>query len=96
MLTAKQRKHLKSLAHHLEPVVRVGQHGLTPAVAAETGRALDAHELIKVRIDADGDQRTLLAEELAAQTSSEVAGSIGKITMLYRARAEKPEIKLPK
>ncbi len=96
MLTPKQRKHLKSLAHHLEPVVRVGQKGLGPSVAAETGRALDAHELIKVRIDADADERKAIAEQLAADTSSEVVGMIGKIAMIYRARAEKPEIKLPK
>jgi RNA-binding protein len=95
LLTSKQRKHLRSLAHHLEPVVRIGQHGLTPAVVAETGRALDAHELIKVRIDAEASEREKIAEELAVQTNSDCAGMVGKIAMLYRARAEKPEIRLP-
>ena len=47
MLTTTQRKYLRALAHHLDPVVRIGQHGLTTGVAAETVRALASHDLIK-------------------------------------------------
>jgi RNA-binding protein len=95
-LTARQRKFLKGLAHPLEPVVRVGKGRLTPAVIAETKRSLDAHELIKVRIeDDDGDQRRAIAEELARACEAEVAATIGKVAMIYRARDEEPDIKLP-
>jgi len=91
-LTAKQRKLLRGLAHPLEPVVRVGKGGLTPAVVAEARRSLQAHELIKVRIEAESANRKELAEQLANQTGAEVAGTIGKVAILYRAREEDPKI----
>jgi len=96
-LTAKQRQYLKGLAHPLEPVVRVGKGGVSDAVVTETKKSLEAHELIKVRIEVDdGDARRELAAKLAAATDADVAGNVGKIAMLYRAREEKPKIKLPK
>lgn len=96
MLTAKQRQYLKGLAHPLAPVVRIGKGGLTDAVIAETRQALDAHELIKVRIDLDeGAARRELAHRLAGATDAQVAGTIGKVAMLYRERDEKPAIRLP-
>jgi len=95
-LTAKQRQYLKGLAHPLSPVVRVGKGRLTPAIVAETGRSLEAHELIKVRIESDdAAERRDIATRLAAETSSELAATIGKLAILYRAREEKPKIKVP-
>ena len=95
-LTPKQRQFLKGLAHSLEPVVRVGRGGASDAVVAETRRSLFSHELIKVRIEADdSDARKALAEQLAKATDSSVAATIGKTAILYRARDEDPEIKLP-
>jgi len=97
VLTAKQRRFLKALAHELSPVVRIGRSGLTPAVVNETRKSLAAHELIKVRIEiADSASRRELAEELATATEAELAGTIGKLAILYRRRDEKPSIKLPK
>lgn len=96
MLTSSQRKHLRGLAHHLEPVVRVGQKGVTESVVAETGRALEAHELIKVRLDAEGKEKKELAEALAEEAGAELAGVVGKIAILYKAREEKPKIRLPR
>ena len=96
VLTAKQRQFLKGLAHSLSPVVRVGRGRITPALVAETTRSLDAHELIKVRIDVDeGTARRELAAELARQTDSELAAMIGRLAILYRPRAEKPKIRIP-
>jgi RNA-binding protein len=95
-LTSKHRRYLKGLAHALEPVVRVGQRGVTPAVVEETKKSLEAHELIKIRVEGDdsGSRRTL-AEALASATDAEIAGTIGKLAILYRPRPEKPRIKLP-
>ena len=93
-LTSKQRQYLRGLAHPLAPVVRIGKGGVSEGVVAETKKSLDAHELIKVRID--GDNRDELAEQLANATEAEVAGVIGKTAILYRARDEEPEIRLPK
>ena len=95
-LTAKQRQYLKGLAHPLSPVVRVGKGRLTPAIVAETGRSIESHELIKVRIESDdAAERRDIATRLAAETSSELAATIGKLAILYRAREEKPKIKVP-
>jgi RNA-binding protein len=96
-LTSKQRQFLKGLAHPLAPIVRVGRGRVTDSLIEETKKSLLAHELIKVRIETDdsGERRTL-AEKLAAAVDAEIAGSVGKIVMLYREREEKPAIKLPK
>jgi RNA-binding protein len=96
-LTTKQRKHLRALAHELDPVVRIGKGRISDPVAAETVRSLESHELIKVRIEADdGDVRRSLAAELADLTGSELVGTIGKIAILYREREEDPSIRLPR
>jgi RNA-binding protein len=96
VLTPKQRKFLKGLAHPLSPFVHIGRNGVTPAVVAETKRSLEAHELIKVRIDhEDGAGRRALAEQLAKACDAELAGTVGKVGILYRQRDEKPAIKLP-
>src|SRR5436305_6567902 len=95
-LTGKQRQFLRGLAHALEPVVRIGRAGASPAVIEETKRSLNAHELIKVRIDHDdSSERKALAAELAKACDAEVAGTIGKLAILYRPRDEDPEIELP-
>lgn len=94
-LTSKQRQFLRGLAHPLDPVVRVGRAGVSDAVIAETVKSLAAHELIKVRIDAEGGERRKLAEALATATESEIAGVVGKTAILFRQRAGKPSIKLP-
>ena len=95
-LTSKQKQFLKGLAHPLAPVVRVGRGKLTDSVIAETKKSLLAHELIKVRIETDDSaERRTIAEKLASAADAEIAGSVGKIVMLYRARDEKPSIKLP-
>jgi RNA-binding protein len=96
VLTSKQRQFLRGLAHPLAPVVRVGKAGVTESVIAETKKSLHSHELIKVRIEVDeGAERKALAETLATATDAQVAGTVGKVAILYRERDEEPEIKLP-
>lgn len=93
VLTSKQRQYLRGLAHPLAPVVRVGKAGVTESVIAETKKSLHSHELIKVRIEAD--DRKAAAEVLATATDAQIAGLVGKVAILYRAREEEPEIELP-
>jgi RNA-binding protein len=93
VLTSKQRQFLRGLAHPLAPVVRVGKAGVTESVIAETKKSLHSHELIKVRIEAD-DRKTA-AETLATATDAQIAGIVGKVAILFRARDEEPEIELP-
>ena len=80
---------LRARAHHLSPVVMVGQHGLTEAVIRETETALRAHELIKVRVLGDErDERLLIGEELCAATGAQLVQHIGKLLVLYRERPD--------
>jgi len=86
--TVDKRK-LRADAHALKPVIMIGQAGLTPAVLAETELALDTHELIKVRIRAERDERKQISEKICLETGAELIQSIGQITVLYRLNPEK-------
>ena len=89
MLTAKDKRRLKSLAHHLAVIVTVGEQGVSQSLCDETSRALTDHELIKARINAnDRDLRRSLAEALADRCGAEVVQMIGKVCVLYRANPD--------
>ena len=62
--TTKQKQQLKAQAHKLKPIVTLGMNGLTDTVKDEINRALDDHELIKVRINADRSERKELYAEI--------------------------------
>lgn len=95
-LTAAQTRQLRALAHHLSPVVMLGNKGLTEPVIQETDGALEHHELIKVRSSADGKKaRRAELQQLADATGSQLVQLIGRIGVLYRA-AETPVISLKK
>ena len=95
-LTEKQKKHLRGLAHAREPVVLIGQGGLSPAISGELETALGAHELVKVRARVgDRDQRDTIFAELAQQTRSSLVQRIGNVAVFYRPRKDKPRIILP-
>lgn len=84
-LTSKQKKELKGLAHHLKPVIRVGQHGVSEGVVAETDIALTTHELIKVHIQGeDRDERSQDCDTLCQKTGAELVAKIGKTFIVYR------------
>ena len=96
-LTGKQRRYLRALAHHLEPVVRVGTSGVTPGVLEEIGRALDKHELIKVRVTTEAPiSADEASEPIATGTRSHVAQVIGRTLVVYRRRKKEPKIQLPR
>lgn len=87
--TAPDTKTLKRIAHHLDPVVLVGEQGVTDPVVAETRRALHDHELIKVRIlVGDRDAREALIRALAAACEATVVQRIGKVAVLFRRNPE--------
>lgn len=83
-MTPQQRKKLKAAAHHLKPVVSLGQNGLTEAVGQEVEVALNAHELIKIKIPAEREERAQIAEQIAADHQAELIGMIGHIGIFYR------------
>ena len=96
ILTDRQRRHLRGLAHALKPVVRLGNAGLTESVARETGRALEDHELIKVKAPGgDREARDVLFAELSHRTGSALVHRIGNVAVLYRPRTDLPKIVIP-
>jgi len=97
MLTGKQRRHLRALAHDLKPIVQVGKGGIDEGLVNAIDQALADHELIKVKVgEAASLDRHEAADSIASQTHSEVAQVLGNTIVLYRADPEKPQIKLPR
>jgi RNA-binding protein len=97
-LTGLEKRHLRGLAHALKPLVQVGKSGLTPAVVQAVAEALEAHELIKVRLVEAGDTKKAAAQELAEHTGSRWVGTVGHVVTLYRPQddPEKRRIELPR
>ncbi len=96
MLSDAQRKYLRRLGHELNPVVLIGNSGLSPNLIAEMDGALAHHELVKVRARVgDRDARDEMLAELAKATRSEQVQRIGHVALFYRANAEKTKILLP-
>ncbi|MBL4760306.1 MAG: ribosome assembly RNA-binding protein YhbY [Mariprofundaceae bacterium] len=84
-ITSKQRKALKVKAHHLKPVIRIGQHGISEGVIAETDITLNIHELIKVQIQqGERKERQAAIDTLCQKTKSELIHAIGKVFIIYR------------
>jgi RNA-binding protein len=95
-LTEKQKKHLRGLAHARDPIVMIGQSGLSPAVVKELDIALGAHELVKVRVRVgDREERDTILNELVKQTTSALVQRIGNVGVFYRPHKDKPKIMLP-
>ena len=96
MLTDAQRKHLRRLGHDRDPIVLVGQGGISANLVAELDQALSHHELVKVRARVgDRDLRDEILGELATRTGAELVQRIGHVALYYRANPEKPGILLP-
>ncbi|NBI13454.1 ribosome assembly RNA-binding protein YhbY [[Haemophilus] felis] len=95
-LSTKQKQYLKALAHHLNPVVMLGNNGLTEGVLAEIDNALEHHELIKVKIaGADRETKQLIIDAIVRESGASAVQTIGHILVLYRP-AQEPQIQLPR
>lgn len=90
-LSNTQKKTLRSLGHHLNPVILIGREGLTQSLIASTLAALKAHELIKVKVGKNAPvERDEAAKELARLTTSTLVQQIGKVFLLYRPNPDLP------
>ena len=95
-LTPIQRRELRAKAHHLEPVVMVGHHGLTPAVLHEIDVALLAHDLVKVRVLSDDrDAREAMLAKACDALDCAPVQHVGKVLVLWRPNPERKK-KAPK
>lgn len=84
-LTSAQKKQFRSIGHHLSPVVQVSENGLSDGAVAEVKRALNDHELIKVKfMSPERDERQSQIDALVEQTRAELVQTIGKIALLFR------------
>lgn len=89
------RRYLRSLAHALKPVVRLGQHGLTAAVSKELDGALQHHELVKVKLSVSGkEERLAQVNALCLSVKAECVQQIGHTATLFRRNIKKPVIDL--
>lgn len=89
MLTGAERKALKAKAHKLDPLVQIGAKGLTDEVVAEIERALDAHELIKVRAGSlERDERDAALKEILGRTGADQVQQVGKVFVLFRKKKD--------
>lgn len=92
--SASDKKHLRSLGHKLSPVVMIGDRGLSEGVMTEIDRALDDHELIKVKVNiAEPTERRAIIDQFCAAHKAQLVQAIGKIALIYRP-AKKPNPKL--
>ncbi len=90
-LTPAERRAKRALAHSLEPVVSVGQHGLTPSVLREINVALKAHELVKIRVHSDDRQaRNAWMAEICEAAGCAPVQHLGKVLIVYRPRPAEP------
>lgn len=88
-LTPKMRQKLKGQAHKLKPIILIGNKGLSDAVNKEIDRALQDHELIKIRIQtSDKELRRELFKQLCEANHAELVQTIGLIGVVYRANPE--------
>jgi RNA-binding protein len=95
-LSERQRKYLRGLGHALNPVLLIGNAGVTPAVIAEAKRALHDHELIKVKFrGAEREARDTGLAELAVSTESVLLQRIGHTALYYKRRNDRPGIVIP-
>ena len=84
-LTRPQKQQLRSLAYALKPIVTIGNLGLTPAVQLEIHRALEDHELVKIKI-ACGDRvaRQEIIQAVLAEQAADLIQSIGHVIVIFR------------
>ncbi|MCK5897713.1 MAG: ribosome assembly RNA-binding protein YhbY [Methylococcales bacterium] len=83
------KKSLKAKAHSLKPVVMIGQSGLSKPVLAEINSALLTHELIKIKIRAEREQRKKMSAQICVETQAELVQTIGQITIIYKPNPDK-------
>lgn len=91
-----QLKFLRGIGHGLNPIVTIGQNGLSESVLEELETSLDHHELLKIKLTTiDRAERKELINQIITQTNSELVQAIGKICLIFRA-ADASEIELPR
>lgn len=96
-LTGKQKRFLRGMGSTIDPVVQVGKGGIIPGVVQQAIDALEARELIKVRILTNClDDRKEVAKMLSERSGSALVQVLGRTFLLYRPSSKNPQIQLPR
>lgn len=96
-LSNAQKRYLRGLALDLKPIILVGAKGISDNLVSELQLALEHHELVKVKIAAeDRETRDSWISDLVAKSDAGLVARIGNVAVLYRRRADKPMIILPR
>lgn len=96
MLTGKQKRFLRSTAHHLDPIFQVGKGGVNENMIKQISEALEARELMKISILQNCEEdKDFVAKKLASGSGSELVQVIGKTIVLYKESKENKQIELP-
>ncbi|TCS83785.1 ribosome assembly RNA-binding protein YhbY [Tepidibacillus fermentans] len=97
MLTGKQKRYLRSLAHHLDPIFQVGKGGVNENMINQINEALEARELIKVSVLKNSLEETdEAADAIVKGTNAELVQIIGHTIVLYKESKENKTIELPR
>ncbi|KGP73127.1 ribosome assembly RNA-binding protein YhbY [Pontibacillus yanchengensis] len=96
MLTGKQKRFLRSKAHHLSPIFQVGKTGVTDNMITQIDEALEKRELIKISILQNNfENKNEVAQELADGAQAQIVQIIGNTIILYKESSNNKEIQLP-
>ena len=96
-LSSSDRSYLRSQAHHLEPIVLIGKHGITDGTIESINRVLEARELIKIKFREFKDEKLSISKKITELTNSEVVGVIGHTVIIFRQNPDsnKRQIHIP-
>lgn len=88
-LVNSQKKQFKAIGHKLKPIVTLAENGLSENVLKEIERALNDHELIKIKVHSENrDEKIALIEDVCQQTSSTLIQTIGNIALIFRSNPQ--------
>ncbi|ERI07952.1 ribosome assembly RNA-binding protein YhbY [Aneurinibacillus aneurinilyticus] len=97
MLKGKQKRYLRSLAHHLNPIFQVGKGGVNENLITQVEEALEVRELLKISVlNNCSEDKNDVAEEIAAGSGADIVQIIGNTIVLYKESREHKTIELPK
>lgn len=97
MLTGKQKRFLRSKAHHLNPIFQVGKGGVNDNMVKQISEALEVRELIKINILQNCDEdRDTVAQQLSEGAGAELVQVIGNTIVLYKESRENKQLELPR
>ncbi len=94
-LSNSQKKYLRGLTHSLDPVVMVADKGLSENVMAEIELALEHHELIKIKLRGEREDRKAWIAHIGATCRAELVHQIGQVACFYRKNPKAPKVALP-